>query len=245
MHTYFFRIILIFFVSCPAIVHSQARTDSSVTSEDSVSVESDSSLSVVDSTGVTRDATVSYLSDDSLYMPVRDNAYLNTYALREVSQPKVDKYLADRDYEYANDPEYWKKEEVQNNPAPSSFWNFLRNKVFQWIFLLAVISGIVYGIFVLARENNFRWFSRRSEPLQQDEPDPLLRGPVDYDETIRRYQAEGNYRICHSFFIPAADTFRYGKEYYPDTGFSDEYGNRTCFRSASAGFAVPLSGYGL
>jgi hypothetical protein len=196
MHKYFFSIVLIFFVSCPVTIYSQVRTDSSVISEDSVSVQTDSSLSAADSTGVTRNAAETFLSDDSLYMPVKDSSYLNAYALREVSQPKVDKWLADRDYEYANDPEYWKKDKIQNNTTPSSFWNFLRNKFIQWILFLAVIAVIVFGIFLLARENNFRWFSRRIEKPQQDEPDSLLRGPVDYDETIRKYQAEGDYRFA-------------------------------------------------
>jgi len=171
MHKYFFRIFLIFFVSCPGTVYSQARTDSSVTVEDSVSVQSDSSSSVVDSSAVASDAAITYFSDDSLYRPVKDSLYLNSYALREVSQPKVNKWLADRDYEYANDPEYWKKDKVQNNQSPSPFWNFLRNKVVQWIVFLALIAVIAYGIF-------------------------LSRGPVDYDETIRKFQTEGNYRFA-------------------------------------------------
>ncbi|HLA58380.1 MAG TPA: hypothetical protein VK622_06450 [Puia sp.] len=196
MHKYFFRIFLIFFVSCPGTVYSQARTDSSVTVEDSVSVQSDSSSSVVDSSAVASDAAITYFSDDSLYRPVKDSLYLNSYALREVSQPKVNKWLADRDYEYANDPEYWKKDKVQNNQSPSPFWNFLRNKVVQWIVFLALIAVIAYGIFLLAKENNFKWFSRRNEQPQQDEPDSLSRGPVDYDETIRKFQAEGNYRFA-------------------------------------------------
>ena len=196
MYKYFFRILLIFFVSSPGTVYAQARTDSSVISEDSVSGQTDSSSSVVDSSAVAGDATVTYVSDDSLYMPVKDNTYLNTYALREVSQPKVDKYLADREYEYANDPEYWKKDKIQNNSSPSSFWNFLRNKTFQWILFLCVIALIVYGIFLLAKENNFRWFSRNTNHLQQEGSDSIEAGPEDYDEAIRKYQAEGNYRFA-------------------------------------------------
>jgi hypothetical protein len=196
MYKFFFRIFLIFLVSSPGTVYSQARTDSSVSTEDSVSVQSDSSSSVVDSSGVTGDGTVTYVSGDSLYMPVKDSSYLNTYMLREVPQSKVDKYLADRDYEYANDPEYWKKDKIQNNTSPSLFTRLIRNRVFQWTLFLLVIAAIIYGVIQLARENNFRWFSRRSEKTQEGDPDSLLRGPVDYDELIRKYQAEGNYRFA-------------------------------------------------
>jgi len=196
MYKYFFRILLIFFASSPGTIYSQDRTDSTVSSEDSVSMQTDSSSSVVDSSAIARDAAVTYLSDDSLYRPVRDSSFLNTFTFREVSQPKVDKWLSDRDYEYANDPEYWKKDKIQNNSGPSSFWNFLRNKTFQWILFLGVIAVIVYGIYLLARENNFRWFSRSAKQSHQEEPTSLGAGPIDYDEAIRKYQAEGNYRFA-------------------------------------------------
>jgi hypothetical protein len=150
----------------------------------------------MDSSVATRDNAVTYSSDDSLYMPVKDTSFLNIYALRVVSQAKVNKYLADHDYEYANDPAYWGKDKIKNNTGPSPFWNFLRNKTFQWILILGVIAVIIYGICLLARENNFRWFSRRSKQSHQDEPESLLQGPVDYDEAIIKYQAEGNYRFA-------------------------------------------------
>jgi hypothetical protein len=196
MFKYFFSILFIFLVTSAGAVYSQARTDSIVSGEDTVSVQTDSSAPVVDSSEVTRNAAVTYVSDDSVYNPVKDSSFLNTYALREVSQPRVDKYQSDRDYEYANDPEYWRKDKIQNNPGPSSFWNFLTNKAFQWIFYLGVIVLAVYVIFLLAGENNFKWFSRRSEQLQQVEPDSLGGGPMDYDNAIRKYQAEGNYRFA-------------------------------------------------
>jgi hypothetical protein len=56
--------------------------------------------------------------------------------------------------------------------------------------------AVVYGIFLLARENNFKWFSRRSDQSQQVESDSSGGGPVDYDEAIKKYQAEGNYRFA-------------------------------------------------
>jgi len=196
MYKYFFRILLIFFASSPGTIYSQDRTDSTVSSEDSVSMQTDSSSSVVDSSAIARDAAVTYLSDDSLYRPVRDSSFLNTFTFREVSQPKVDKWLSDRDYEYANDPEYWKKDKIQNNSGPSSFWNFLRNKTFQWILFLGVTAVILYGIYLLARENNFRWFSRSVKQSHQEESTSLGAGPIDYDEAIRKYQTEGNYRFA-------------------------------------------------
>jgi hypothetical protein len=196
MHKFFVRILLIFLVCSPGFVYSQTRTDPTVRSGDSVLVETDSLSSVFDSSGVTMGSTVTYAGEDSLYMPVKDSSYLNAYAPREVLQSKVSRYLADRDYEYANDPAYWKKDKIQNNSGPSLFTRLARNKVFQWILFLLVIAVVIYGIFQLARENNFRWFSRQSEQRQEGESDSLLQGPENYDEVIRKYQAEGNYRFA-------------------------------------------------
>src|SRR5579872_643086 len=142
MYKFFFRILLIFFVLSPGTSYSQERTDSSASREDSVTLQTNSS-SIVDSSGVTGDATQTYLTDDSLYMPVKDSSYLNTFMLRQVPIRDVNKYLADRDYEYANDSAYWAKDKVQNT-SPSSSWNFLRNRTFQWILFLLLIAVLIY-----------------------------------------------------------------------------------------------------
>jgi len=196
MYKFFFRILLIFFFSSPGILYSQAGADSTAGSVDTALVQTDSSLSVVDSSGVAGDGKATYISNDSLYMPVKDSSYLSAFALRTVPQSNVKRYLADRDYEYANDPEYWKKDKIGNDTSPSLFARLLRNKVFQWTLFLLVIAVVIYGIFQLARENNFRWFSRSSEQASEAEADSLLRGSVNYDELIRKYQAEGNYRFA-------------------------------------------------
>ena len=194
MYKFFFSILLIFLVSAGA-VYSQVPTDSAG-SGDSVSAQSGSSSPVTDTSGVAGDGTVTYTSDDSLYKPVEDSSYTSSFAPREVPQSKVNKYLADRDYEFANDPEYWKKDKTQDNTGPSLFTRLLRNKIFQWALFLVVIAVVMYGIFQLARENNFTWYNRRSKQSQETEPDSVLQGSRNYDEAIRKYQAEGNYRFA-------------------------------------------------
>ncbi|HET7000544.1 MAG TPA: hypothetical protein VFI33_04525 [Puia sp.] len=196
MYKFFFRTVLLFLVSSPGSVYSQVRTDTTFSREDSVEVSSNSSSSVVDSSDVSRDGAIRYVSDDSVYKAVKDSSYLNTFVLREVRQPKVNQYLTDPNYAYANDSEYWKKDKIRNNTSPSLFTRLLRNKVFQWSLFLLVIAVVIYGIFQLARENNFRWFSRPGEQSSGAEPDSLLQGPLNYDEIIRKYQAEGNYRFA-------------------------------------------------
>src|SRR5271156_555519 len=108
MPTYFFRIIFIVVVFLHGAVYTRAQNDSPVSRVDTVSIGTDSSTRMADSSETNREAVVTYLYNDSLYLPVKDSSFLSSYALREVSQSKVNKYLADPDYAYANDPEYWK-----------------------------------------------------------------------------------------------------------------------------------------
>lgn len=196
MFKYFISIVFIFLVCSGGTIYAQVPADSPISQENPVSDRNDSSSSGADSSEGTSDNNVTYQSDDSLYLPVKDSSFLNTYTLREVTQGRVNKYLADPDYAYANDPAYWIKDKPGKNPGGNSFWNFLNNKTFQWALFLAVIAVIVYGIYLLARENNFKWFSRRDDGSQQAESIASGEDPVDYDEAIRKYQAEGNYRFA-------------------------------------------------
>ncbi|HEY2347412.1 MAG TPA: DUF4129 domain-containing protein [Puia sp.] len=197
MFKYFFRIIFVFLVCVPAVVCAQATTDTIGSIRDTPIVQSDSSASVVpDTSYATPQNGPAEINEDSLYTPVRDSLYLNAFLLREVPLTKVNKYLSDRDYDYANNPEYWSKEKKGNDPDSSPLLNFLGNKVVQWVFLISVIVVIIYGIYLLARENNFKWFIRRQAQADQGESDSAGHGPVDYDESIRKYQTEGNYRMA-------------------------------------------------
>jgi hypothetical protein len=196
MFKHLFTITFSFFIGLQVAVYAQAPTDTTVSIKDTVVVEIDSSGSGIHSSDTVSQVLGDEIKEDSIYTPVRDSGYRKLYALRQVPRLKVDKYLADADYQYANNPEYWVKDKVQNNPGSSGFWNFLTNKVFQWFLFLLVIAVIIYGIILLAKENSFKWFSRRSAEPQLNEPDSILGGPIDYDEAIRKYQAEGNYRFA-------------------------------------------------
>src|SRR5437764_4477708 len=155
MQTFSFRILLIFLLSSPAAMYAQVGTDSSINRGDTITMQTDSLSSLSDSTVVSESHTQTYVGMDSLYMPVKDSSYLNAFSLREVPPAKVNKYLADRDYEYANDSAYWEKD--KNDTGPSLLSLLLGNKVFQWLLFLLVLAAVIYGIYQLVRENNFRW----------------------------------------------------------------------------------------
>jgi hypothetical protein len=193
MLKFFLRILFNLLVILPAIAYTQDSHDSSVMAVDSVSVMADSSSSTVDSSE-SKDVSIKYSADDSLYKPIRDSLYLSRYFLRSVSQAKVNTYLSSRDYEYANDPEYWKKDKVDT--GPTFFQLLVRNKIFQWSLFLLVIAGVMYGVYLLARENNFKWFGRQTRLPDANETGRNEHTNEDYNSAIRKYQDEGNYRLA-------------------------------------------------
>jgi Domain of unknown function (DUF4129) len=150
------------------------------TNSDSLQTNADSS--VLEVSGV-----------DSLLLPVADSILTIVPHIREVPRNQFNKYLRDADYAYANDPEYWKR---QQTPTRSQGNRFLDNPVFRWVIFLGIIIVVLFGIYQLARESNFTWFSRNGK-----KNDPLtlstnLPEETDYEAAVRKYQAEGNYRMA-------------------------------------------------
>jgi hypothetical protein len=191
MFKYFFSILFFIFFCGTGPGFSQAAADTIPTTVDSGGTVN------ADSTATTNVMPTGEENENSAYRPVRDSVFPDQYTLRQVSQAKLNKYLSDPDYAYANDPQYWKEDDVQQKPG--SFWNFLNYKVFQWILFLGVLSLILYGIYHLARESNFRWFTRTPKRNNFTGKEPVSDEKVDYEEAIQKYQLEGNYRMAVRF----------------------------------------------
>jgi hypothetical protein len=130
---------------------------------------------------------------DSLLLPVADSILPAIPHIREVPRNQSNKYIRDADYAYANDPDYWKR---QQTPVRSPGNRFLDNPVFRWVIFLGIIIVVIFGIYQLARENNFTWFSRNGK--KNDPLTPATNPPeeTDYEAAVRKYQAEGNYRMA-------------------------------------------------
>jgi hypothetical protein len=178
MFKYLFCLTFFFLYNACAVL-AQTETDSSSASADTVSVSGDS----VQQAG----------SSDSLYQPVSDSGFLLNYAIRKVPERTVRGYLQDPDYAYANDPEYWKKTAP---PQPGIFSRFLNSKPFRWFIFLSVIAIVLYGIFQLARENNFTWLSRKGKGVHSASPENLPEKEMHFDDAVLKYQSEGNYRLA-------------------------------------------------
>jgi Domain of unknown function (DUF4129) len=155
--------------------------------------ETDSSSAVADTIAPSGDSVQQTVSADSLYDPVSDSGFLSNYSLRKVPERTVNGYLRDPDYAYANDPEYWRKTVP---PEPGLFSRFLNSKTFRWVIFFFVIAVVLYGIYQLARENNFTWFSSTRKKDRSPSSENLPEEEIPFDESIIRYQSEGNYRLA-------------------------------------------------
>jgi len=66
-----------------------------------------------------------------------------------------------------------------------------------WRTFLAILAGVIlYGIYQLAKENNFRLLLRKSNTTTEIRNELLTEERIDFDEAIRRSQAEENYRMA-------------------------------------------------
>jgi hypothetical protein len=166
MFKYFFCFLIIYFLRGMLPVYSQTNGDSVET--------------VV-------------IDPDSIYRPVMDSGYLFLDSIREVDHRQVNSYLLNPDYAYANHPEYWKKQPHQD---PGIFVRILNSALLRWMIFLGVITVVLYGIYQLAKENNFSWLTRKGKQNSSDSEQDLPDEKMDYDTAIQKYQGEGNYRLA-------------------------------------------------
>jgi hypothetical protein len=183
MIKYLFLFQFIFFLQGIEKGYSQTGNDSIVKSEmnDSLAAETADSAGITDKN-----------SDDSP-IPMDDTFFLPANPKREVSQRQLNSYLKNPDYAYANDPEYWQKK-VPQKPGPIS--KFFVSRPFQWTIFILLISVILYGIYQLARENNFRWLAKSVRKKDFGEEKLKLDEVIDLEAAISKYQQEGNYRFA-------------------------------------------------
>ncbi len=88
-----------------------------------------------------------------------------TFISREILQgrfrkDRLNSYLKNPDYAYANDPAYWHREE---SPKPGILTKLFNGRIFQWIIFILIGGILLYGIYQLARENNLKWLSHRGK----------------------------------------------------------------------------------
>ncbi len=122
--------------------------------------------------------------------------YFPSYSFREVTRRQVNSYLKNPDYAYANEPEYWRRE---GQPKPGIFAKLFGSRLFQWIIFILFAGIFLYGIYQLAKENNFKWLKRKSILNDSTKGVSVINEEIDYDALIYKYQLEENYRLAVRF----------------------------------------------
>jgi hypothetical protein len=135
------------------------------------------------------------IEDTVLKIEVNDSfvKYFPPYSLREVSQRQANSYIKNPDYAYANNPEYWRREEP---PKPGFLFKLFGSRFFQWIIFILIAGVLLYVIYQLARENNLRWLKRNGKQNGSETKVAALDKVIDYDDLIHKYQLEENYRLA-------------------------------------------------
>ena len=136
------------------------------------------------------------ISYDSLYLPVPDSIFSSPGNIREVSAKQVSRYKNSPEYAYANDSEYWRKDTPQE---PNLLFRILFSRALRWVFLILVAGLVLYGVYQLALENNFKMLIRTRKQKTINPEQGLPGEKIDFEEVIRLNQAEGNYRMAIRF----------------------------------------------
>ncbi len=185
-----YYLLIVFFSLIAGVSQSQSPA-----AADTITTAVDSSLSVRDSNAADTGTQLTVQTgEDSVYLPIADSLFLDFYKPRLVPVAKLNKWKADPDYQYANDPAYWKKENIQ--PDDGSFWNFFHFRWVQWIFFIVVALVILLGIYMLARENNLKWFLRKTKDSVLTQTNSSASYKTNYEEAISENENRGNYRIA-------------------------------------------------
>ena len=120
----------------------------------------------------------------------------DTPVLRHVPTPLVDSLKKSKVFEYANDPEYWIKEETKTKPG---FWDFvgrvLGNTAFRWFIYILLGSVLLWALYKIIISNNLFLFSARNKKIKDESVEEEIHlEEATLDERIAKLIAERNYR---------------------------------------------------
>jgi hypothetical protein len=137
----------------------------------------------------------------SLYRLTSRSGHLSDNHLRQVDSQQVRSYQLNPDYAYSNDSAYWKK------PLPSTKGAgkmLLDEQTLQRIFIGLMAALVVFGVYLLAKENSFTWLSRKNMRILSMSESESSEKETDFTSAIEKYQREGNYRMAvRSLYLKA------------------------------------------
>lgn len=152
-------------------------------------------------------------------------AKTDTFVMRSVPDSAIKKYKADPDFAYANDPDYWKREQPQ---PPGKFMQWLARILFsdglRWFIYLVLVSALAYALYKIIVDNRLYLFYSKPKktPAAITGEDEIHR--EDLDERIRESVGSGNFRLATRYqFLKALRVADDGRliQYHPQLTNSD------------------------
>ncbi len=118
--------------------------------------------------------------------------------LRSVPDSLVEKMKSDREFLYANDPNFWKKEPP---PDPGPLFKLIdwmsKSALMRWILYLFLGAVIIFALYQIMVVNDFFIFSRKKKGGDGSEdipPEELASRNL--DDMLNRAMAAGDYRLA-------------------------------------------------
>ncbi|WP_276484487.1 DUF4129 domain-containing protein [Paraflavitalea pollutisoli] len=125
--------------------------------------------------------------------------------LRAVPASTVDTLKADKDFAYANDPEFWNKPEIKEKERqsnytqePDSFFSGDGIRIFIYVLIAIVLLWIIYRIVIV--NNLFVTRASKARHVEAEEEEEVLDNSS-LDARIKAAMAQGNYRAAVRFLF--------------------------------------------
>jgi Domain of unknown function (DUF4129) len=80
--------------------------------------------------------------------------------LRTMSDSMVTAWKSDPAFEYANDPEYWRREKIEGPRGDSNLDRVLASRAFEYFLLCLLGAGLLYAIIRIIADNRLQLFYR-------------------------------------------------------------------------------------
>lgn len=191
---WFISVLLLVFLFLPGITKSQQKhtLSDSVFSIDTSNTEEEVVSPVIDSS-----ASVTPAVEDT----ATNTAIPDTVIFREVDDRTVKKFQRNKDFEYANDPEYWKKEKPVQKKKANSMNQFLQGDTFRYLIYTFMIAVLLFVLFKVIAENKLHLFYRKpvkaSAVITDETPEDIYDESL--DEKLQKALKAGEYRMAIRF----------------------------------------------
>ncbi|HEY4208825.1 MAG TPA: DUF4129 domain-containing protein [Puia sp.] len=113
--------------------------------------------------------------------------------LRSVPDSSVRNWKKSHDFDYANDPNLWKKEPVEEDNWLQRFFD---GAVFRWLIYILLGGVLLYALYKIISENNLRFFYRKPVRLKDTAPAEAELPVEDLDQLLQLAVGGKDYRMA-------------------------------------------------